>query len=64
MRARVWNRLLGVDDKTVIEGIEFDEDADAVAKAPGRATTQGSPKPSRSKSPGLPRARPNRPCDS
>lgn len=30
MRARVWKRLLGVDDKTVIEGVEFDEDADAV----------------------------------
>ncbi len=30
MRPSVWKRLLGVDDKTVIEGIEYDEDADAV----------------------------------
>jgi transposase len=27
---KVWRRLLGVDDRTVIERIEFDEEADAV----------------------------------
>jgi transposase len=27
---RVWRRLFGVDDRTVIERVEFDEDADAV----------------------------------
>jgi transposase len=27
---KVWRRLLGVDDRTVIEGVEFDEEADAV----------------------------------
>ncbi len=28
--AKVWRRLLGVDDRTVIERVEFDEEADAV----------------------------------
>lgn len=28
--ARVWRRLAGVDDRAVIEDVEFDEDADAV----------------------------------
>ncbi len=27
---KVWRRLLGVDDRTVIEKVEFDEEADAV----------------------------------
>ena len=27
---KVWRRLLGVDDRTVIEAVEFDEEADAV----------------------------------
>jgi hypothetical protein len=27
---KIWRRLLGVDDRTVIERIEFDEEADAV----------------------------------
>ena len=27
---KVRRRLLGVDDRTVIEGVEFDEEADAV----------------------------------
>jgi transposase len=27
---RVWRRLFGVDDRTVVERVEFDEDADAV----------------------------------
>jgi transposase len=27
---KVWRRVLGVDDRTVIEGVEFDDDADAV----------------------------------
>jgi transposase len=27
---KVWRRLLGVDERTVIEGIEFDEEVDAV----------------------------------
>ena len=28
--AKVWRRLLGVDDRTVIERVDFDEDLDAV----------------------------------
>jgi len=38
----VWRRLLGVCDRTVIEGVEFDEDADAVVASvrPRRAKKQ------------------------
>jgi transposase len=28
--ASVWKRLVGVDDRTVVEGVEFDDDADAI----------------------------------
>lgn len=40
--ARVWKRLVGVDKSTVIEGVEFDADADAVVVAvrPRRARTR------------------------
>lgn len=38
----VWRRLLGVCDRTVIERVEFDEDADAVVASvrPRRANKQ------------------------
>lgn len=39
---KVWRRLLGVCDRTVIEGVEFDEDVDAVVASvrPRRAKKQ------------------------
>ena len=30
LSVRVWREMLGVDDRTVIEGVDFDEEADAV----------------------------------
>jgi transposase len=30
LAAKVWRRLLGVDERTVIERVEFDEEASAV----------------------------------
>jgi hypothetical protein len=30
---KVWRRLLGIDERTVIERVEFDDEADAVVGA-------------------------------